>query len=154
MPKRDPNQTPKAGRPAEQHDNDENLSTTGKDEDFGPSPYDRATPDMPEKRVITKGERERPGPAADELTGGEDVGQSDALMQTSEPERHGRPQDVHNPYASEEQLANVGGGGLHERINNEQPLPDQGESSLHQRINNETDGEVGGEDDEDLALGE
>ena len=33
----------------------------------GPSPYDLAGSDMPPDRVIKKGERERPGPTADEL---------------------------------------------------------------------------------------
>ena len=33
----------------------------------GPSPYDLADGRMPRDRMITKGERERPGPTADEL---------------------------------------------------------------------------------------
>lgn len=36
-------------------------------QDGSPSPYDVAPPGTPDNRVITKGEREKPGPTEDEF---------------------------------------------------------------------------------------
>jgi len=57
----------------------------------GPSPYDQASPDMPGRRVIKKGEHEKPGPtSAEELseTGVDSgVADDDGLLQTNEVDR-------------------------------------------------------------------
>jgi len=43
------------------------ASETAHEADYGPSPYDVAEPGTRDDRVITKGERERPGPTQNEL---------------------------------------------------------------------------------------
>lgn len=72
----------------------------------GPAPYDQAEPGTPEHHVITKGERERPGPSGTSGKTGNDVehttmkqhererkpvdaSQGDDLLQTSQVDRQG-----------------------------------------------------------------
>jgi hypothetical protein len=52
-----------------------------------PAPYDVAQPGTPEDKVITKGERERPGPTADELD--DNPADDDEVLQANQPDREG-----------------------------------------------------------------
>jgi hypothetical protein len=59
-----------------------------------PAPYDVAPPGTPDDQVITKGERERPGPTADELQASEDELTPEIDRQGGATFRRGDPGDL------------------------------------------------------------
>jgi hypothetical protein len=80
----------------------------------GPSPYDEATGDMPDDRVITKGEREKPGP----------TGTSNDLAQGGDgppPGVSGMGGSLEEEEALEanEESGSLGGEAMHRRLNHE-----------------------------------
>jgi hypothetical protein len=80
----------------------------------GPSPYDQARPGMPDDRVITKGERERPGPTSGEL----DTASDDELLQTTQVDQ-GRPLGQ-GPYGATQRAGGVDGQELSDDINRQE----------------------------------
>jgi hypothetical protein len=91
-----------------------------RDDEGEPAPYDVAPPGTPEDKIIKKGERERPGPTADELEA--DTTQGDGLPQTNEADRQGGATFRRgDPAPSGE--GDLGGHEL-QRQNNQQHTPD------------------------------
>lgn len=96
-----------------------------------PSPYDLASDDMPEDRVITKGERERAGPTqAPRDAEQTDVADSDGLLQSSQIDRRESSRPLGGPGPEQNETfdserrdhrggneGDLGGDGLHRRIN-------------------------------------
>jgi hypothetical protein len=80
----------------------------------GPSPYDEATGDMPDDRVITKGEREKPGPT--ETSG--DLGESGDNPQPGMGGMSGSLEEEEASGANEES-GSLGGEAMHRRLNHE-----------------------------------
>lgn len=117
-----------------------------------PAPYDVATPDMEDDRVITKGERERAGPTEPPATNDPaptGAADNDGLLQTSQVDRRDTPLTAAQRGPDESATGNYHseGGGLHERINNESlEVSDQEHAredsggGLHRRINDELAG--------------
>lgn len=109
------------------------------DDRSGPSPYDTAPEDAPDDRVITKGEREKPGPTSERAEASTDAleqspAQQDGMPQTNQVDRgdsvsggtggmSGSLEDEEALEASEE-TGSLGGSGLHRRINNEDDMGD------------------------------
>ena len=100
----------------------------------GPSPYDVASDDMRDDRVIEKGEREKPGPTATELNRDDDeeFADEDGLLQSDEARSQtvagmggmsGSLEDEELREANAES-GTLGGEAHHRRINNEQVLED------------------------------
>jgi hypothetical protein len=100
----------------------------------GPSPYDVASDDMRDDRVIEKGEREKPGPTGTELSReDEELDEADDMLQSDELKRtetvagmggmSGSLEDEEMQVANEES-GTLGGEAHHRRINNEQVRED------------------------------
>ena len=109
------------------------------DDRSGPSPYDTAPEDAPDDRVITKGEREKPGPTSargeastDALE--ESAAQQDGMLQTNQVDRGDSPAagtggmsgslEEEEALEAAEESGSLGGRGLHQRINNEETYDD------------------------------
>jgi len=89
----------------------------------GPSPYDEAPEDAPDDRVITKGEREKPGPT--ETHAGTDTGSRGERGRSSEAGAgmgaggmSGSPEEEEALEANEDS-GTLGGDALHRRLNDE-----------------------------------
>jgi hypothetical protein len=85
-----------------------------------PAPYDVAPPGTPEDKIIKKGERERPGPTADELEA--DTTQGDGLPRTNEADRQGGA-TLRRGNSAPSREGDLGGHEL-QRQNNQQYTPD------------------------------
>lgn len=113
-----------------------------------PAPYDVASEDTPDNRVIRKGEHERPGPTSSDLNAVDSgTAQQDGLLQTNQTDRGG-------------ELLSAGSGGMSGsledeelRVSNQQQTESLGGDGLHRAINNEPEGDIIG-DEEDLGDGD
>jgi hypothetical protein len=105
----------------------------------GPSPYDLASEDMPDDRVIEKGEREKPGPTDTTSGTDADTAQQDQMYRENRLERGdsavpgtgGMSGSLEEEEAIEaaEETGSLGGDGLHRRINNDSDDNARGEDA-------------------------